>query len=102
MKPRTSHGEMVNYYLKMEPHLFKEAVQGQFERIREEREAAGAAAKEKEAQMQAAASDKSELVLYRCPSWLGCCVLPFCSVATPWWCGQQRRTTKASAFALPS
>ena len=65
VKPRTSHGEMVNYYLKMEPHLFKEAVQGQFERIQEEREAARAAAEEKEAQVQAAASDKSELVLYR-------------------------------------
>ena len=57
---------MVNYYLKMEPHLFKEAVQTQFERIRDEREAARAAAKEKEAQAKAAAQpDKSELVLYR-------------------------------------
>ena len=72
LKPRTSHGEMVNYYLKMEPHLFKEAVQGQFERIREEREAARAAAKEKEAQLQAAASDKSDLVLYRWLPLLGC------------------------------
>jgi hypothetical protein len=58
---------MVNYYLKMEPHLFKEAVQTQFQRIQQEREAARAAAQEKEQQAKAAASDKSELVLYRCP-----------------------------------
>lgn len=64
MKPRTSHGEMVNYYLKMEPHLFKEAVNSQFERIREEREAAVAKAKEKD-KNAATANDKSELVLYR-------------------------------------
>ncbi len=66
MKPRTSHGEMVNYYLKMEPHLFREAVHSQFERIKQEREAAAAAAKEKEKESKAAgANDKSELVLYR-------------------------------------
>ena len=66
LKPRTSHGEMVNYYLKMEPHLFKEAVKAQFERIRDEREAARAAARDKEAQAKAAAQpDKSELVLYK-------------------------------------
>lgn len=63
MKPRTSHGEMVNYYLKMEPHLFKEAVHGQFERIKAEREAAVAAAKEKE--KTTPSSNKSELVLYK-------------------------------------
>lgn len=66
-KPRTSLGEMVNYYLKMEPHLFKEAVNTQFERIREEREATAAAAKEREKNAPPASSDKSELVLYRCP-----------------------------------
>jgi hypothetical protein len=56
---------MVNYYLKMEPHLFKEAVHGQFERIRAEREAAAEAAKEKAKNAAAAQADKSELVLYR-------------------------------------
>lgn len=66
VKPRTSHGEMVNYYLKMEPHLFREAVHSQFERIKQEREAAAAAAREKEQESKAAgANDKSELVLYR-------------------------------------
>ncbi len=64
MKPRTSHGEMVNYYLKMEPHLFREAVHGQFERIVQEREAASAAAKAK-GNDAASGSDKSDLVLYR-------------------------------------
>ena len=54
---------MVNYYLKMEPHLFKEAVHGQFERIKAEREAAVAAAKEKE--KTTPSSNKSELVLYK-------------------------------------
>ena len=64
-KPRTSLGEMVNYYLRMEPHLFKEAVNTQFERIREEREATAEAAKEREKNAPPASSDK--LVLYRCP-----------------------------------
>ena len=58
---------MVNYYLRMEPHLFKEAVNTQFERIREEREATAAAAKEREKNAPPASSDKSDLVLYRCP-----------------------------------
>ncbi|CAL5219382.1 g1204 [Coccomyxa viridis] len=64
-KPRTSLGEMVNYYLRMEPHLFKEAVNTQFERIREEREATAEAAKEREKNAPPASTDKSELVLYR-------------------------------------
>ena len=58
---------MVNYYLRMEPHLFKEAVNTQFERIREEREATAEAAKEREKNAPPASTDKSELVLYRCP-----------------------------------
>ena len=57
---------MVNYYLKMEPHLFREAVNNQYERIKEEREATAAAAKERQDSTPAASSDKSELVLYRC------------------------------------
>ena len=64
-KPSTSLGEMVNYYLKMEPHLFKEAVDSQFERIKEEREATLAAAKEREKNAPPANSSKSDLVLYR-------------------------------------
>lgn len=62
MEPRTSHGQMVSYYLKMEPHLFRAAVEEQFARIRAERDAAAAAAKE---QAQEAQSERSELVLYR-------------------------------------
>lgn len=62
MEPRTSHGQMVSYYLKMEPHLFRAAVEDQFARIRAERDAAAAAAKE---QAQEAQPEKSELVLYR-------------------------------------
>ena len=58
---------MVNYFLKMEPHLFREAVNNQYERIKEEREATAAAAKERQDSTPAASSDKSELVLYRCP-----------------------------------
>ena len=62
MEPRTSHGQMVSYYLKMEPHLFRAAVEDQFARIRAERDAAAAAAKE---QAQEAQPEKSELMLYR-------------------------------------
>jgi len=61
---------MVNYYLEMEPHLFKEAVNTQFERIKEEREEAAAAAKERQKNAPPASSDKSEMVLYRCPHFL--------------------------------
>ena len=57
----------MNYYLRMEPHLFKEAVNTQFERIREEREATAEAAREREKNAPPASTDKSELVLYRCP-----------------------------------
>ena len=62
MEPRTSHGQMVSYYLKMEPHLFRAAVEDQFARIRAERDAAAAAAKEQAPEAQ---PEKSELVLYR-------------------------------------
>lgn len=76
-KPSTSLGEMVNYYLKMEPHLFKEAVSTQLERIREEREATAAAAKERQKNAPLAASDSGELVLYKCVQYLQMqCSLP--------------------------
>ncbi len=62
MEPRTSQGQMVSYYLKMEPHLFRAAVEDQFARIRRERDAAQAAAREAPPAEQ---TDKGELVLYR-------------------------------------
>ncbi len=68
MEPRTSHGQMVSYYLKMEPHLFRAAVEDQFARIRAERDAAAAAAQE---QAQEAQPEKSELVLYRRAGFFG-------------------------------
>ena len=83
-KPSTSLGEMVNYYLKMEPHLFKEAVNTQFERIKEEREEAAAAAKERQKNAPPASSDKSEMVLHRCPLFFKttCCYAPLSAMTS--------------------
>lgn len=37
-KPSTPYGQMMAYYLKMEPRLFDDAVSSQFEKIKQERE----------------------------------------------------------------
>ncbi|KXZ55990.1 hypothetical protein GPECTOR_2g1542 [Gonium pectorale] len=59
-QPKTAYGEMLQYYLRMEPHLFKAAVDTQLAKLKEEREAKRA----KEEQLQST-SDSTELALYR-------------------------------------
>lgn len=66
-KPRTPLGEMMSYYLSMEPHLFRDTLDAQFARLKEEKEARERQIEEKEklgesAPMQAETAD---LVLYR-------------------------------------
>ena len=56
---------MVTYYLKMEPHLFKAAVEEQFQRLQQEKEETAAAEKATEEAAQASTADKGDLVLYR-------------------------------------
>ncbi|KAK9820618.1 hypothetical protein WJX72_012335 [[Myrmecia] bisecta] len=59
-KPKSPVGEMLAYYAKQEPHLFRAAIEEQLLRIRDQRE------EEKKAAPEAPKStDKSELVLYR-------------------------------------
>lgn len=62
-KPKTAYGEMLAYYLKMEPQLFKTAVEDRLRKIHEEKMAKEAA--EKEARNIKEDKDKSELVLYQ-------------------------------------
>ena len=61
MKVKTAVGKMLDYYLKMEPHLFTPAIDKQLEQLKEEREEKERLAKESPPSSQ----DKSELVLYR-------------------------------------
>ena len=61
VKVKTAVGKMLDYYLKMEPHLFTPAIDKQLEQLKEEREEKERLAKESPPSSQ----DKSELVLYR-------------------------------------
>lgn len=63
---------MVTYYLKMEPHLFKDALDEQFQRLADEKQEAETLAreqKEQQAKEQKAkaqpGSPEGEMVLYR-------------------------------------
>lgn len=63
VQPKTSYGEMLAYYLKMEPQLFKAAVEDQLHRLKVERE-------EKERQRKqiedsTASKDRAELTLQK-------------------------------------
>ncbi|KAJ9518669.1 hypothetical protein QJQ45_018750 [Haematococcus lacustris] len=64
--PKTPYGEMLQYYLKMRPELFKGAVEDQLERLRTERDARE---KEESSSQQGAADgspvDSKELTLYK-------------------------------------
>lgn len=64
-KPKTPYGEMLQYYLKMEPQLFRAAVDQQLQRLKEEKDAKEAAASQEEEDNKAAGRSKSELVLYQ-------------------------------------
>ena len=60
---QTALGEMMQYYLKQEPHLFRANVEEQLQRLRDERDAeAERRSKHTEQQIKA---DSSDLVLYR-------------------------------------
>lgn len=72
-KPKSPVGQMVTYYLKMEPHLFKDALDEQFKRLADEKEEAAKLAKEQKEQQDKEVKDKAqsgsadgEMVLYRC------------------------------------
>ena len=67
MQPKSPVGQLVTYYLKMEPHLFQTAVAEQFQQLKAEKEQAEQQQKQqseaKEGQSQK--QDKAEVVLYR-------------------------------------
>ena len=61
---------MVTYYLKMEPHLFKDALDEQFRRLKHEMDEAKKLAQQQEEQKEKPNQDKSkassgEVVLYQ-------------------------------------
>ena len=61
---------MVTYYLKMEPHLFKDALDEQFRRLKDEKDEAEKLAKQQEEQKEKQTQDKGkassgEVVLYQ-------------------------------------
>lgn len=69
-KPRSPVGQMVTYYLKMEPHLFKNALDEQFRRLKAEKDEAEQRRKEQKEQNDKKKDDKTkkdggELVLFQ-------------------------------------
>lgn len=71
-KPKTPYGEMLQYYLRMEPQLFRAAVDQQLVRMKEEKDAKDAAAAAAAASADESGDEagkqqrsKSELVLYQ-------------------------------------
>lgn len=70
VKMRTPLGEMMEYYLKMEPHLFRDAVSEQLQRLRDERDAETERKRVQQEgelgeQGNVSQPDNSELVLYK-------------------------------------
>jgi hypothetical protein len=55
---------MVAYYLQMQPHLFRSAVESEFVKLKEQREA-----EEQQEEQEQQGVTGSELVLYRCAVW---------------------------------
>ncbi|KAL3131693.1 hypothetical protein ABBQ38_007985 [Trebouxia sp. C0009 RCD-2024] len=69
-KPRSPVGQMVTYYLKMEPHLFKDALDEQFRRLKDEKDEAEQRRKAQKEQLDKQKNDKTkkdggELVLFQ-------------------------------------
>lgn len=69
-KPRSPVGQMVTYYLKMEPHLFKDALDEQFRRLKDEKDEADQRKREKQELQDKEKNDKTkkdggELVLFQ-------------------------------------
>ncbi len=66
MQPKSPVGQLVTYYLKMEPHLFQTAVAEQFQQLKAEKEQAEQQKQQSEAKEgQSQKQDKGEVVLYR-------------------------------------
>ena len=66
MQPKSPVGQLVTYYLKMEPHLFQAAVAEQFQQLKAEKEQAQQQKQQSEAKEgQSQKQDKGEVVLYR-------------------------------------
>lgn len=63
-KPKTPYGEMLQYYLKMEPGLFRSAVDDQLQKLKAEKDAQEAR-KQQHADSQEGGQDKAELTLYK-------------------------------------
>jgi hypothetical protein len=86
-KPKTPYGEMLQYYLRMEPQLFHAAVDQQLQRLKEEKDAKEEAVrKSQEEESSTAQRSKSDLVLYqrmeevsRAFGWLGGWLLGACT-----------------------
>ncbi len=56
---------MLAYYLKAQPHLFKDAIAEQFTRLRDQKDAEAKRLAEAKPEESKAKPDKSEVVLYR-------------------------------------
>ena len=65
-KPKSPVGDMLAYYLKAQPHLFKDAIAEQFIRLRDQRDAESQSLEADKDSKKPKAADKSEMVLYRC------------------------------------
>lgn len=68
MKPKSPVGEMLAYYFKAQPHLFKDAIKQQLVRLRDERDEREAqqTAADAEKQDSAAPTSSMDITLYRC------------------------------------
>ena len=64
-KPKSPVGDMLAYYLKAQPHLFKDAIAEQFVRLRDQRDAEAKQQSESKPEDPKSKPDKSELVLYQ-------------------------------------
>ena len=63
VKTRTAVGKMLDYYLRMEPHLFEAAIDKQLEELQQEKDRKDQQAKE--AAQAGDSKDKNDMVLYR-------------------------------------
>jgi hypothetical protein len=68
VKPQSPVGEMLAYYYKAQPHLFKDAIEEQLRRLRDERDERDARQKAAEAEKEqdaAAATSSMDITLYK-------------------------------------
>ena len=85
VKPKSPVGEMLAYYFKAQPHLFKDAIKQQLVRLRDERDERETqqAAADAEKQDSAAPTSSMDITLYRCAMARerGCPVISVCRTA---------------------